>query len=515
VPFALTETGAQGVRIAAAGRAARAAGVAPGLTLADARARAPDLVSEEIDRAADTAALEALGLWMIRWAPVVALDGADALMLDATGCAHLWGGETAYLGAISTRLDRAGIGHRLALAETPGAAWALAHVGSARLARLEGPAAGGLADLPVAGLRLSAEALTLLRRLGLTRIGQLLDLDRVALARRFRSAEAAEHVLLRLDQALGRRAEPLRPLHPPAAFTVRLACPEPLGDADGIRAGLARLVARLAADLEAAGQGGRCFRLAAYRGDGGHAAVEATAVLPVRDPDHLMRLFRDRLAAIDPGHGIEALTLEAGAVAGMDCAPRALAPDLAARPVDPAALAALADRITARLGPGRVGVLRPVERHLPERTEHALAFPGRLASWGGAGMPGAGPRPLRILTPPEPVEVLAEVPDGPPLRFVWRRVQCRAVRAEGPERIAPEWWRAGGTAPTGSLAPGAAAARPDRPTHPPAGAVPPARARDYYRVEDGEGRRYWLYREGLFGDGRGGWPRWFLAGLFA
>ncbi|MGF1502566.1 MAG: DNA polymerase Y family protein [Paracoccaceae bacterium] len=489
-PFALTEAGADGIRIAAANPPARADGIDAGLALAEARARLPDLGTEEIDRSADAAALRGLAGWMIRWSPLAAVDGTDGVMLETTGCAHLWGGESAMMAAISAALDGAGICHRLGLAATPGAAWALAHAADGPLTRIaEGtPRAleAGLADLPVAGLRLGREASTLLRRFGLVRIGQLYGLDRRALARRFQSAETADRVVLRLDQALGRRAEPLDVLRPRPDFARRLACPEPLLDLEGLRTGLTRLLDALCGDLCEAGLGARRLRLAAFRSDGGVSEAEIATARPSRDPTHLARLFAERLEGIDPGFGVDLLLLEAPRAEPIATAPRPLARNLAADPVDLDALAALADRITARLGPGAVTVAAPVESHIPERAVAERGFEGRLPDWPTA-LP-AGPRPLRMLAAPEAVEVVAEIPDGPPAQFVWRRLVRRVVRADGPERIAPEWWRVEESLP---------------------------RARDYYRVEDADGRRYWLYREGLYGDGRGGAPRWFLHGLFA
>jgi protein ImuB len=489
--LALTERAAEGLRVVAADGPARAQGIVPGLTLADARARAPALASAEIDRAADAAALEALARWAMRYTPSAAVDGPDGLMLDVTGCAHLWSGESEMMADLSARLDRAGLAHRLGLGPAPGAAWALAHGAGERLARLEGDPEAGLADLPVNALRLSEETLTLLRRFGLARIGQLSGIPRAALARRFRSAEAADRVLLRLDQALGRVAEPLGPLAPPPEHAARLPCPEPLLDAAGVAAGLGRLLARLADELAAAGRGARRFTLRAFRADGTADALEIGTARPARDPAHLARLFEDRLERLDPGHGIDLLTLEAHGLAAMEETPRPLARGFAGADTDPQALAALADRLAARLGEGAVAIASPVGSHLPERAERTAPFAGGMPDWTGAPTPLA-PRPLRLLDRPEPVEVLAEVPDGPPVRFVWRRVARAVRRADGPERIGPEWWRA---------APGPAEALP--------------RARDYYRVEDADGRRYWLYREGLYGDGRGEAPRWFVHGLFA
>lgn len=485
-PFVLTEAGPHGLEVAAANQAARNFGIAPGLRFTDACARVPGLASEEIDWAADHAALTTLGRWMTRWAPLTALDGRDGLVLDVTGAAHLFGGEAAMLADISARLTAGGIVHRQGLAGTLGAAWALAREGTEPILP-EGGERTGLAGLPVTGLRLSDKTLRLLRRFGLTRIGQLYNIDRQALARRFRAREAADAVLLRRDQALGLREEPLIPLCPPPAYAARLPCPEPLGDIEGVGEGLGRLLGMLCADLAGHGQGARDFMLRAFRSDGTVVGASISVSRPTREAAHVLRLFRDRIETVDPGYGIDFLVLEAGRVGDVETSPSPLGPDLAVTPVDEAILAALADRITARLGAGAVSIVAPAESHVPERAERHMPFTGHLSDWPVRTAP-CGPRPARIFVRPERVEVMSEVPDGPPLLFTWRRVSRRVIRAEGPERIAPEWWRATGTRP---------------------------RARDYYRVEDEAGRRYWLFREGLYNDGRGGPPGWFLHGLFA
>lgn len=490
----MIEGRARGQVIVAASPEARAQGVACAMTLAEARTRVADLAVAPVDRMADAAALERLAHWLTRWTPRVALDGADGALLDVTGCAHLFGGESAMMADISRRLDAMGIAHRLGLAASPGAAWALAHAAPGQITRIDGgPEAltGGLGDLPVAGLRLDADALALLRRFGLTRIGQLAELGRSALERRFPRREAAAAVLLRLDQALGRRPEPIAPLTPPPEYAERLSCPDPLVSPEGLAAGLDRLLPRLCDRLAGDGVGARLLALVAYRADGSLGRIEVRTARPARDPDHLRRLMAERIATLDPGHGIDLLVLAAERAEPMAAASRPLSRDLATAPVDAEALAALADRIGVRLGPGAVTTLAPSASHLPERSEAARAFEGALAPWDDPALSGPDrPRPLRLFERPEPIEVLAEVPDGPPVRVVWRRVARQITRADGPERIAPEWWTAD---------PGTA----------------PPRARDYYRAEDAEGRRYWIYREGLYGDGRGDGPRWFLHGLFA
>ncbi|MEM5516251.1 DNA polymerase Y family protein [Henriciella sp. AS95] len=530
-PFVLTETGPSGLRIAAANSLAEKAGVTAGLAFTDAKARIPNLTSEDIDRAADARALDRLAHWMIRFTPLVAIDGSDAVMLETTGCDHLHGGEEKMVKAIAALLGANGIPCQSGLASTPGAATVLSRAAPGTILP-DGQEADGLADLPVSALRLSGEATLLLRRFGLTRIGQLYGIDRKALARRFQSKSAADKVLHRLDQALGLRHEPLDPLRPVPAKSARLPCPEPIATREAIEIALEQLTGELCADLTAFGQGARHFVLTAFRADGTNTAIDVTTAQPVRTPKHILRLFHEKIDRIDPGFGIDLLLLDAHRTGSMQVSAAALSGDLAASDTDEVALSALADRINAKLGAGTVSIHQPAESHIPEQSERREAFDGALAE---APQPNqkAGPRPLRLLARPERVTVMAEVPDGPPLRFIWRRVARSVVRADGPERINPEWWTH--TAPPQGHSPKGVSRKWLSPkldkradfdliaefrrsleaseesapvTHLP-------RARDYYRVEDEAGRRYWLYRDGLYEDGRGGPPDWFVQGLFA
>lgn len=532
-PFALIEQGAHGLLIAAANETARAKGVHAGLAFTDARARVPDLNFEEIDRAADAAALKRLALWLVRYTPFTALDGPDGLMLETTGCAHLHGGEHAMAERLAEKLSEQGFTARMGLAATPGAAHALARAANdaTPLILETGSEEAGLAALPVAMLRISEQAETLLRRFGLTRIGQLYGIERKALARRFASRDMADQIVLRLDQALGHRREPLDPLRPPPAHEARLNCPEPIATSEAVAEGLRRLAEDLCARLAARAEGGRHFTLHAFRADGTASGVEVTAARAAREPKHIIGLFHEKLDQIDPGFGIDLLLLEARRVSAMSDTRQVLSGELAGQDMDLDALSSLADRLTARLGEGRVTVSEPVASHLPERAERRVPFDGSFPS--PPEHPGRGPRPLRLFDRPEPIEVIAEVPDGAPMRFVWRRITARVTRADGPERINPEWWR--------ELGPMGHAPRPEgtradwlAPKLDPradAGQIAKIRgelereegeitrnlprARDYYRVEDSEGRRYWLFRDGLFDDGRGASPAWYVHGVFA
>ena len=531
-PFVLVEDGPHGLRVAAANASARTLGISAGLGFTDARARCPDLMHEDIDRQADQTALQRIGDWMVRLSPVVALDGYDGLMVETTGCDHLHGGEAKMMKAVAGLLERNAIPHTLGLASTPGAASALARARPGHILA-DGEEAADLADLPISALRLSAEAETLLKRFGLRRIGQLYGIDRKALGRRFQSRAAGDAVLLRLDQALGLRREPLTPLTEPPSHITRLPCPEPLLAIEGVEAGLQQLADALCVKLTDQGQGARAFAFHAFRADGEVSSISVTLARPVRTPKHILRLFSEKLDKIDPGFGIDLMMLEARRTGAMGISAPSLSGDLAASDTDPVLLSALADRITAKLGEGAVRITEAHESHLPEQAERKAAFDGALPA-PAVPQISHGPRPIRLIDPPEEIKVLAEVPDGPPLRFIWRRVPHAVTRADGPERLSPEWWT--WTAPpplSGSpegvdrkwlnpkLDPRADAALISRiraelemeDIGEPVSNLP--RARDYYRIEDSDGRRFWLFRQGLYEDGRGGAPLWFMHGLFA
>lgn len=493
-PFVLTQSGSRGLLVTASSPAARLAGIHPGMGFTDACARCPGLASQPASPQEDGEALERLALWMLRIAPCVAREGADGLLLDTTGCDRVFGDEAGLMQTARNALDRASLTHRMAMAPTPGAAWALAHEGPDGVRMDEADLAAGLAVLPVSGLRLTQEALTLLRRFGLNRIGQLYGLERTALARRFSSREVAGAVITRLDQALGLRSEPLIPVIPPAEHTAWLPCPDLLLTPEGVAAGLDLLLGDLCARLARQDLGAQDFIFRAFGADGHHDSVRVRTALPVREPVHLRRLFAERLARIDPGFGLDGLSLEARDTAPMARRPQVLPQTRPASGPNEEALGALVDRLNMRLGEGAASMALPVASHLPERAVRRVPYADASARRAWQDAPATPPRPLLVLDPAESVVVMAEVPDGPPLRFSWRGVVRRVVRATGAERIAPEWW---------THWPGEGAL----------GTLP--RTRDFYRVEDAEGLGYWLAREGLYDDGRGGPPAWRLYGLFA
>jgi protein ImuB len=494
-PFALVERTTRGLILHALNPAARALGLKLHQSHADACAIVPALVSAPADPLEDAKALRRLAGWMERYSPFVSLDqspgGLEGLFLDLTGGQHLFGGEAAMAGAMLASLARLGVPARIGVADTPGAAWALARYGEETPAMApEGGSRAALAGLPVAALRLEPSAIQLLNRFGLRRIGALSALPRAALARRFQDAEAL-NVLQRLDQAMGHLPEPLIPVTAPAVYRVQHIFAEPMTNLEAVAIEAAALADRLAQALEQDGVGARRLHLTGFRVDGRTTRLDVRLSAASRRAAHLLRLFKDKgFEHLDLGFGIDALalcapvteplharqtTLETGALAG-------------ARQADAHARDALVDRLSARLGEGAVLAAHLAESWLPETAETLGPYASRSEA---APNPAIGPRPILLFDPPEPIDAVAELPDGAPARFTWRRAARRVLRASGPERLSPEWWKASGSGKQ-------------------------KRTRDYYRVEDDHGGRYWVFREGLY-DGRDvdPPPSWWMQGLFA
>ncbi len=465
------------------------------MLLADARALCPDLAAVPSDPAGDLATLEKLAVWAQRWGPWSALDPPDGLLVDVTGVAHLYGGEEALLRDVARAFARHGLTARAALAPTAGAAWALSHFGKANtiLAPCDDPLRV-LGDLPVAALRLDEDVLTVLRRLGIKRLGELAGVSGVgddpaqevaardSLRRRFRNHRSpAANPLLRLDQLLGRVPEPLLPVIAQVMPMVQRRMMEPLRHRNLLDQVVEDLAADMIRTLEARGEGARRLELALWRVDGEVLQRRIELAAATREADHIIRLFAARLDDVEAGFGIEAVQLRASWSEPLTLDQADL--DAAAENHG-TALAACIDRLTVRLGPK--AVTRPVLRasHIPER---AQGWQPPLAPISPAqGALAFHSRPVKLFDRAEQISVLYASPDGVPQRFRWRGSVREVVRVEGPERIAPEWWRERST----------------------------ARLRDYYRIEDEAGRRYWIYRQGLAGDGRGGVPDWFLHGMY-
>lgn len=477
LPLALAVDGPHGPVLHATNRAARLAGMRLGERVVDMRALCPELQVEFADTAGDRAMLARLMLWCRRWCPWTALDGDTGLVMDTTGSDHLWGGEAAMLRDIEEKFSLMGLSCDLAIAPTHGAAWALSRHGGLR-ETCQGPElAQRMAPLPVAALRLTPDTVLLLQRLGLKTVGDLAAVPRRALARRFARAALPQNPLMRLDQMMGRLAEPVQSPDDPPRFAVQSRLPEPVVDPEPLLPELAR---ELCAGLAAEGMGARRVTLTLYRTDGEVAALSVATARASRAADHLLRLFEGRLERLDPGFGFDLVTLEASVVEQLDMVQTRIDGHVD----QDTELARLIDRLSARFGAERITRPAPKDSLIPERRER---WQSAMVPAAEALAPPRSPRPLRLLDPPEEIRVLYAVPDGPPVQFVWRRLTHKITRFAGPERIAPEWWA-------------------ERPT---------ARLRDYYRIETQHGRRYWLFREGLADDGRGGAPRWFLHGVFA
>jgi protein ImuB len=479
------------LRLSAVNEAAAKLGLRVGQPLADARAMYPKLNVADADEVADFALLEAIADWCDRYTPLVGLDAPDGLLLDITGCAHLFGGEAALCRALVERLSWQGLQASVAVADTVGCAWAVARYGRAPIVT-KGAMRETLSPLPLAALRIDAETVAGLAQAGLKRIADVLDRPRAPLAARY-----GQIFVRRIDQALGHEDEPITPRLPLPAAMAERRFPDPIGREEDVLASIEQLARELDRVLERRGEGSRLLQVALFRADGKLHRLELGTAAPLRDPGRVRRLFADRLAVLgdecDPGFGFDMLRLSALVTERYDPQQRGLA----GSGDDAADLAHLIDRLGARFGLRRVSRLEERNTHIPEFA--VAAVPAHAPSSSSVPVQGqqrdsvTPMRPLRLFQRPEPIEAIAEVPDGPPVRFRWRRVLHEVARVEGPERIAMEWWHdADGNKLT----------------------------RDYFRVESRQGARIWLYREGLFGRETGGpgmpeKPTWYLHGLFA
>ncbi len=500
-------------------RAAAAHGLRPGMALADARAILPGLQCCAADETAEAASLANIADWCRRFTPLAALDPPDGAVLDITGAAHLFGGEAKLCEEIETRLEAQGFAARTAIAATPEAAWALARFGDVRVMpeeTREEDLRRRLGALPLAALRLDEKMLGQLAQAGLRRIGDLILRPRAPLAARFGKA-----LFNRLDALLGHSRTPINPRFEAPAYLAERRFAEPIVQRETIETTILALARELSLLLTRQGEGARRLDVSLFGVDGRVRHLRAGTSRPLRDPAVIARLFREKIEAVgkgderdplDAGFGFDVVRLAAEATERQD--------EEQNHWLTPAAqddLADLIDRLGARLGVRRVMRQELADTHWPEFAvmampasfmRHARPCAGhpRQADVSlfaelsqrhrvdGRDKPGHDvqnftkeqlpSRPIRLLEKPEPIEAIASVPDGPPVRFRWRRVLHEVAAIEGPERIAPEWWKHD------------------------------ALTRDYFRAEDREGRRFWLFREGLYETDTAR-PRWFLHGLFA
>jgi protein ImuB len=473
--------------------AAARAGLSIGLPLANARAICPELTVYDADEAADRKTLEDIADWCDRFTPLVALDPPHGLFLDITGCAHLFGGEAALQRTLCQALQRQGFAVSAAIAATSICARTLTRAASGSIVA-DGGEADAVAPLPVSALGADEAIVRGLRRAGLKTIGDVAARGRHEIAARFGS-----RFTTLLAQALGEGDAPISPRKLPPDYIVEKRFAEPIATESTISITLSSLAAMLVSVMDKQGKGARRLEAAFFRTDGAVRVIAVDTGRPVTRAEAVDRLFRERLDALsdplDPGFGFDLIRLSAGRTEIVVQEQR----DLDATVHDNDELSALIDRIAARIGGKRVLVHLPEDTHIPERA--ALATPAQhhlvasmQAEWPErtAGEPPL--RPLRLFEKPEPIKVpFATVPDGPPHHFTWRRVTHAVVRVEGPERIAMEWWKQEGHALT----------------------------RDYFRVEDEEGRRFWIFRDGLYEReladeaGKPVPPSWYLHGLFA
>jgi protein ImuB len=510
-PVVVTGTVKNAIRVLALDARARSRGIRKGQTLSDARALIPDLDCHRADAGVDHAMLLRIASWCERYTPLVGL-GADpeteagvggdhGLFMDITGCAHLMGGEATLVADLEARLLAQGFHARLCLADTPGAAWAMARHGAARIIP-EGGHGEAILPLGLSGLRLPSALVASLGRVGLKTIGCIASLPRAPLAARFGAG-----LMQRLDQALGREEEAISPVMPVAELSTERRFADPVTHHDEVSHVIGALAAAIIEPLERRGLGIRRCRIRLFRVDGHVAALEVQTARPLRDARMIERLFAERLAGLhedlDAGFGFDLIRLDILHADPFEAAQG----DMVAGGSASEDHDALVDRLGARLGLDRVQRFIMADTHIPERSFGRLPVSRPTGSarrgpdlWSGAHAAAldmdmlpdqADPdplitRPLILFDRPELLSTIAEVPDGPPLRFRWRGVAYEVARAQGPERIACEWWRDGRG----------------------------ARTRDYFRVEDRQGYRFWLFRHGLYGR-ETNQPAWYMHGLFA
>lgn len=471
-PFVLSTPLHGRMIITAANATAQENGIDIGMVLADARAIMPELqILNDKPELADKL-LRRLAEWCIRFTPSVSVDTPDGLLLDVTGCSHLWGGDQPYVTAIVKKLNTRGYDARASMADTPGAAWGVARFGENSLVIADGKHIEALRSLPPEALRLEMDIVQRLHKLGLHRINQFIDMPRSSLRRRF-----GQHFLEHLDFALGREEEVINPVQPIEPYHERLPCLEPIVTATGIEIALDRLLKTLCLRLQQEQKGLRCAVFKGYRVDGKVEEIRIETNRPSHSVKHLFKLFENKVSSIEPALGIELFVLEASKVEDQ-YAPQEKLWEVSGG-LEDIRLSELIDRLGVRIGMHSIHRYLPDEHYWPERSFKLASSLSEKStkSWKTDRL-----RPLQLLPVPERIEVTAPVPDYPPMLFRYKEKIHQIIKADGPERIEQEWWIAQG------------------------------QHRDYYRVEDEEGHRYWLFRLGHYSDKT---YQWFIHGFFA
>ena len=458
--------------ITAANSKAEMLGIRCGMVLADARAIVPELQVMDDKPEQAIQLLKRIAEWCIRFTPVVAVDSPDGLFFDATGCAHLWGGEAKYLSEVVKKINARGYSVRASIADTPGVAWAVARFGKGSLIVEAGSALESLLPLPPESLRLEEETVDRLHKLGLHEIRQFINMPRSSLRRRF-----GQHFLMRLDMALGTLDEPLEAIHPPEPYQERLPCMEPILTATGIELALKQLLEALCHRLFQEQKGLRSAIFKCYRVDGKIESIQIATTRATHNVNHLFKLFEIKIPFIEPALGIELFILDAPKVE--DHLPQQEKMWEGSGGLDDARLSELIDRLGVRIGGQSIKRYLPDEHYWPERSfKPASGLEEEPAShWRTDKL-----RPLQLLKVPEKIEVTAPIPDYPPMLFRYRGKLHKIIHADGPERIEQEWWLQQG------------------------------QHRDYYHVEDEQGFRYWIFRSGHYDDKS---FQWYIHGFFA
>lgn len=485
-PFALIENNTRGLQIKAANPAAQKHGIACGMPLADARALYSDLIVENSTPEKDYERLKQLAIWHLRYSPLVAVHDPETIILDITGCDHLFGGEAQMLNHISKKLAHFDCTARLAITSTIGSAWAAARYGSNNHPIISSDQTKSfLKPLPVAALRLDDKTIRRLQQLGLHKIETLIEAPLAPLTTRF-----GVDLVNRLQQAIGERAEPLNPISPPPEYCLRHPFIEPVTQLDALEFTLTTLAEKMSLQLKSIKKGARQLEICLFRVDGHADRIAIGTSRLCHESAHILLLFQEKLSQVgeelDAGFGYDLMTLSAYHVEPLSDTQHTWHD---AETKNTEAIDKLLDRFGNRFGPKSIMQFHPIESHIPEHAFHRcrptlMKHQDRVQHTDTS----AKPRPLLLLRPSEPITVLAEVPDGPPIRFQWRRKHHRIIAAEGPERISPEWWQVHMNISQQS--------------------------RDYYRVEDQDGYRFWLYRDGLHNREQDT-PRWFIHGLFS
>ncbi|MES2680865.1 MAG: DNA polymerase Y family protein [Bacteroidota bacterium] len=470
IPFALAMQERNRRVIKAVNETAQAGGIYTNMVLADALALMPELEVMDYDTGQAAKLLNALAEWCIRYTPVVAIDLPDGLFMDVSGCTHLWGGEKEYILDIQKRLNVFGYTVQVAIADTPGAAWALSHFGEA-MHVVADEQLQALSPLPVAALRLETSIVDRLEKLGLRTIGSFMRMPRTALFRRF-----GPSLLMRLDQATGTEMELLEPVKPPVPYHERLPCLEPINTAVGIEIALKNLLEILCLRLQRESKGMRQCNFIGLRLDGQVEKISIGTSRPSRNVQHLFKLFENKIQSIEPDLGIDLFILEAPVVEELHGSQDALWQATNAGEI---AIAELLDRFSGKAKTLSIHRYLPAEHYWPERS---VKEAGSLSEQPATLWRNDLLRPPHLLLHPELIEVSVLLPDYPPLLFIHKGILHTVKKADGPERIEQEWWLQEGL------------------------------YRDYYCVEDQHGARYWLFR---LGDYDSGDVKWFLHGFFS